>query len=95
MAKKKESLAGDVADIRDLIEQDKVIIGTDNTMKALRDGKLSKVMLSSNCREDIKEDIRHFAEIGKVVVVELSQANDELGIICKKPFSISVLGIKE
>ena len=40
----------------------------------------------------MKEDIKHFAKINNVKVVEAKEDNEQLGIICKKQFSISVLG---
>lgn len=70
-----------------------LIIGTDVTMKYLRAGKVKTVFLSSNCPKGVEEDIRHYAG-EKVKVEKLEVPNDELGVICKKGFPISVVSVK-
>jgi len=71
----------------------KAILGLDRTIKGLKLGRLEKVYLTSNCQKDMKEAIKYYAKLSKAKVVQLKIPNDELGIICKKPFAISVLSI--
>ncbi|MBW2981304.1 50S ribosomal protein L30e [Candidatus Woesearchaeota archaeon] len=82
---------GDIEDIKKAVKEKKIIIGTLRTMKALKLGKVSKIFLTLNCPEDVKEDIEYYSKLGKVKVVKLKQPSVELGTICKKPFPISVL----
>ena len=65
------------------------------TIKGLRSGKISEVFLSSNCPESVREDISRYAEMADAKVSELSQSNEELGAICRKPFLISVISLKK
>ena len=88
----KQTASKNISEIKKSLKEGKMIIGTERTMKGLRQGKLEKVYLSSNCSEDVKNDIKHYSQLSNVNVVELSQPNEELGVICKKTFSISVLG---
>jgi len=81
-------------DIKKAIKDKKEIIGTNSVMKNLRAGKLSKVYLTSNCPEEVKENIKQYSKIIKTEVVQLKIANDALGTICKKSFVVSVLGVK-
>jgi len=39
--------------------------------------------------------LKHYCKISKVKLTKLPYPNDELGTMCKKPFAISVLGLKE
>lgn len=80
-------------DIKKLVKDKKVFIGTQQTMKNLKTGKVAKVFLTSNCPEDVKDDIKHYAKISGTEVAELDIPNDELGVMCRKQFPISVLGI--
>ena len=80
-------------EIRKLIGSEKLLLGTEQTIKALKGGKLAKVFLASNTSDKVKADITHYSEIAKVEVVETDKTNEELGTVCKKPFSISVIGI--
>ena len=79
-------------DLKKALQENKVIIGMDRVLKKLRIGKLQRVYLSSNCPENFKEDIKHLGKIHKIEIIEAKKDNEELGIICKKQFSISVLG---
>ena len=82
------------AEIRKLLGSDKLIIGTDRCMKLLRTGELKKVMLASNCNGQTVESVKEYSKRIGAEVVELDVPNEELGVFCKKPFSISVLGIR-
>jgi ribosomal protein L30E len=78
-------------ELRKVVAQDNVCIGTATTLKNMRAGKLEKVLVTKNCADDVREDIKSLSE--GVEVIELEQNNEELGIICKKPFLISVMGV--
>lgn len=82
-------------DIKKLVKEKKIFIGKEQTMKNLKLGKVSKVLIASNCPDDVKEDMKHYSELSNADVVELDIPNDELGLMCRKPFSISVLGVKK
>ena len=79
-------------DLKKALQEKKVIIGADRILKKLRNGKLERVYLSSNCPEILKEDIKHLSKLHKIQVKELKEDNEQLGLVCKKQFSISVLG---
>lgn len=72
---------------------EKLVIGSERTIKLMKQGKIKKVFLASNCREEIKNQIKRYAELSKVEVYEMKEANDELGTICKKSYSISVISV--
>lgn len=76
------------------IEQKKVVIGAQRTLKLLRQGKIVRIILAKNCPPLVKEDLTHYTEnIGGFELVELDVPNEELGVLCKKPFLISVVGV--
>lgn len=75
------------------IKQGNLIIGTKRTIKAIRTGEVSKVILASNCPEAVAEDITHYCEITNVPIEKLGVDCAELGSVCKKPFFVSVVGI--
>lgn len=80
------------ADIRKLLGTDRLVIGTERVMKLLRSGELTRVFLASNCSAAIQSDVEHHA--GEAEIIHLDVPNEELGVYCKKPFNIMVLGIK-
>lgn len=72
-----------------------LIYGTERVIKFLRQGKISKVYLASNTPENIKSDIKYYSKLSNFKIVTLSLLNDELGVFCKKQFSVSVIGVEK
>lgn len=83
----------EVTEIKKLLKENKLVFGTDLTMKGIRNKSLDKIFVANNCPLDIKDDIRHYAEISEIEVVDLKLSNSELGDICKKPFHVSVISV--
>ena len=92
MAKKKE-LSEEIKLLKTKVQEGKVIIGADRVLKNLSAKKFNKVFLASNCPPKVRGDVLSYAKLAGTPVIELSQSNEELGVVCKKNFFISVLGI--
>ena len=76
----------------DLLENSKkLVFGSERNLKLLKNDRLKRVYMASNCKDDVKKNIRHYGN--DVEIVELNTANIEVGVVCKKPFSISVIGL--
>ena len=80
------------SEIKKMLKSGNVIVGTERTMKGLKTGKVQKVLVSSNCPAKVEKDINYYASLSGAECFKLDYPNDELSVICKKPFSISVLG---
>ena len=80
-------------EIKKIIKAKNVVIGTEKTIKSLNLGKVDKVLLSSNCADRTVNNINYYADLSKAEIIRVRYPNDELGVICKKPFSVSVLSI--
>ena len=83
----------DAAEIKKMLKSGSVLIGTERAMKSLKSGKVQKVLVSSNCPAGVEKDINYYAGMSGAEVHKLEYPNDELSVICKKPFSISVLAL--
>jgi large subunit ribosomal protein L30e len=77
------------------ITDKKVIIGNDRVIKGIKSGNVKKVFLAKNCPSDVKEDLAHYADLSSIPLIELEQDNEEIGIMCKKNFLVSVIGVTE
>jgi large subunit ribosomal protein L30e len=82
-------------ELADALKTESLVYGSERTLKLLKNGKLGKVFVASNCREDIKESLKHNAKIVNVDVVEVKMKNSELGVFCKKPFYVSVVSLEK
>ena len=77
---------------KDLLESsDKLVYGTERNLKLLKNERLKTIYLASNCIENVREEVKRCN--GKTEVVELDATNTEIKVACKKPFSISVIGL--
>jgi large subunit ribosomal protein L30e len=86
-------MADTAAEIRKLMADKRLVLGTAQAMKLVRLGKLAKVYLSSNCPPDVKSDLQKYCGLAGIECQDLLVSNEELGVWCKKPFAISVVGV--
>ncbi len=80
-----------IDEIKELVKMKRAAIGTKETLRLLKEGKVKRVFVTSNCPKDIRESVQHYADLCGASVEELPIPNDELGVVCRKQFSISVL----
>ena len=92
MARKKTVVSKEVTEINEKFKENKIILGSERVIKNLKQGKLAKIFVSSNCKDDVKQDLINYSSIADVELIELKQSGDELSVICKKPFVVSTLG---
>ena len=76
--------------LRRAIALKKFAIGTEKTLKALKKGEVKDVFVSSNCPDELKERVKKYTETLGGGFNQLEIDNEELGVICKKPFSINM-----
>ncbi|MBI1936291.1 ribosomal L7Ae/L30e/S12e/Gadd45 family protein [Candidatus Woesearchaeota archaeon] len=81
------------SEIKKLAKAGNIIIGSDRAIKSLKSGNVQKILLCSNCPAGLEKDAGYYAGINGAEVIKLSYQNDELGVICKKPFPISILAV--
>lgn len=82
-------------EIRKLLTTDKLLLGTQKTMKELRAGNVKKVFLAKNAPDQTKKDLEYYSTLSEFQTELLSETNEELGVLCKRPHSISVIGLKK
>ena len=93
MAKQKQVTDTIAEMLKAKAQQKHVLVGLASVIKGLQQGTVEKVFLASNSPVKMKEDVMHYAALAKVPVEMLTQNNEELGIICKKNFMVSTVGL--
>ena len=80
-------------ELRKKIAENKIIIGAKETKKKLQNKEFLKVILAKNCSEEMKEEFEKNCKMTstKLEVIELN--NEELGVLCKRQHTVSVLGV--
>jgi large subunit ribosomal protein L30e len=80
-------------DIRKLLTTKKLLIGEDEVLKNARKGNLVRVYLASNANKLTIADLEKYGKLSNFEVLDTKVPNDDLGTVCKKPFSISTIGV--
>jgi large subunit ribosomal protein L30e len=81
--------------IASAVKTGKVAFGTSTAVQSAKTGKAKMIILASNCPKDIKEDIEQYSKLSRVPVISYKGASMDLAEVCKKPFIISALTIRE
>jgi len=75
--------------LRSALSTGKVLIGTRQTLDAVKDGKAQVVVVSSNCAEQTMKGLKG------VQMIKYPGSGVDLGTACGKPFSIATLAVLE
>lgn len=79
--------------LRTVIGTGKVLIGADQTQKAVASGEAKLVILANN--NPVGEEIREAATDKRIPVYDYQGMGTQLGPACGKPFAISALAVLE
>ena len=77
-------------EIKKIIKSKNILIGKNSVLKNLKLGKLKEVYLAKNCPLELKKEVKHY----NAEVVQLKYPSDELGVLFKKNYAISIIGLK-
>lgn len=78
-------------DLKKALADKKMLYGTNETMKALKEGKVKEIFVSSNCPAKVIANLEHYAKLSGASVKRLDIPDKEVALVCKKHFSVSVL----
>ena len=82
-------------EIRRAVDTGKVIFGTKQSEKSLKNGSGKLIIIANNTPALVKEKLLSFAESGNTVPYIFEESGIELGSVCGKPFPISVMIIED
>lgn len=80
--------------IQESVKKNQVILGYNRVIKSIKVNNPKLIVLANNIPKERKENIEHNAKIAKIDVKVYPNDNINLGLICGKPFGVSVLAIK-
>ncbi len=82
-----------VQEVKVAADSGRALFGIKETLKALNEGKIEKVFLAKNTPQDLQEDLEHYCKVAGVEIIMLEQDNEEIGVLVKKNFFVSVIGL--
>lgn len=78
-------------EIRRAVDTGKVIFGTKNSEKSLKNGSGKLIIIAKNTPKLVKEKLVSMAEMGETPHYVFEGPGLELGSVCGKPFTISTM----
>jgi len=82
-------------ELRMALNTGKVHLGTKVAMRELRRGRAKIAILSSNCPDRTKESIMTNGQLSDIPVLEHQKDSIDLGVLCGKPYPVSVIVIND
>ena len=79
--------------IKKAMKEKKIIIGQRETLRNVKQGKVSTVIFANNAPKLITQEMENLAGIGKINVLTIKKDNLGLGATCRKQFAIMVVSI--
>jgi len=73
----------------------KVVFGLRETLSEVERGRAKMIVVASNCPREKFEQLRKKSQMSNIPVYVYSGSRLDLGLDCGKPFSISVLAIRD
>ncbi len=81
--------------IRDALDKAKLIFGFNKVHRALVEGSVKSIIVSSTCEESKKKVLKQLCELGKVDFMEGALDSKNLGILCRRQHNVAVIAIKK
>ncbi len=80
-------------DIRLAVDSGEVVVGSRDVIRTIKGNKSKLVIAAKNIDERSAMEVKHLAKISNLKVLDFEGSSTELGSICGKPFSVSVLSV--
>jgi large subunit ribosomal protein L30e len=83
------------SNIRLAVDSGKVALGVNKVMESIRGNSAKLIVAATTNKKEILEDVQHVTKISNTKLVMFQGNSMELGAVCGKPYSVSVLSIIE
>ncbi|MDD3178439.1 MAG: 50S ribosomal protein L30e [Candidatus ainarchaeum sp.] len=79
--------------LRNTVDTGKIVLGINETIKECLVGEPKLIVVSSSIKDIKKKQLEYYAKLLNIKMVFYPENGYELGSVCGKPFSVSVLAI--
>lgn len=80
-------------EIKNVLKSGKAVLGFNRSLKAVMMGKAKAVVIASKIPKNYDDDIRRYASLSNIPVINFSGSSRDLGLVCGKPFPVTVIAI--
>ncbi|MCL5099579.1 MAG: 50S ribosomal protein L30e [Candidatus Marsarchaeota archaeon] len=83
------------SDIRLAVDSGVTAMGVNKVIDSIKDNSAKLIVLAEKNKPQTANDISHLAKVAGISVIVFPGNSMELGAVCGKPYSVSVLSISE
>lgn len=83
-----------IEQVRAAVSEKRAVVGSRQVARALRAGSLALVLLAASAPAAAAADITRAAALSGTPLERFAGTGRQLGVLCGKPFSIAVIGVK-
>ena len=77
--------------LKDAFKEKTLTYGFKEPLKKVKTKKVDTVFIAQDCPDNMRQDLTLNAKVSGVNIIELDGTSQEIGAVCKKPFSVTVL----
>ncbi len=81
--------------IRLAVDSGKVALGVNKVLDTIKENNAKLIIMASKNRKDILDDVQHLSKVSNIKTIMFDGNSMELGAVCGKPYSVSVLSVIE
>jgi large subunit ribosomal protein L30e len=81
--------------IRLAVDSGKVALGVNKVMDSIRENNAKLIVVAAKNKPQILQDIQHITKVSNIKTLTFDGNSVELGAVCGKPYSVSVLAVIE
>jgi|TARA_Y100000310_G_C20355060_1_gene656233 ribosomal protein L30E len=78
-------------DLKTALKKEKLVFGSNQAIKNIKNEKTKVVFLASNCEKEIEENIKHYTNQTNIKVITINKQKSEISVFCKKNYPVSVI----
>ena len=86
---------GIIEQVQSAVKADNVVIGYKKSSEYIKNNSPKMVVIAANIEDKKRRELEHDARLSGIKIETFEGSSKELGVICGKPFPISVLVIKK
>jgi len=81
--------------LKSAVKSGRIFFGAKEALSAIRLGRVVAVVVADSCPHDVRGEIEKQSSFSSIPVFSFKGTGRDLGIMCRKPFGISTLVVRE
>ncbi len=88
------SISGDLeSEIKNVLKSGKVVLGFNRSLKTVMLGKAKAVIIASKIPKNFSDDVRRYADLSGIPVINFPGSSKDLGLVCGKSFPLTTIAV--